>query len=53
MMLISIAPILAASGHVGWEGGNMSLWGMVIGSIPLLVAWVMCVRFIADMEDKP
>ena len=53
MTLISIAPILAASGScfVRWEG--VPLWSMAIASIPLLVAWVICIRFIADMEDKP
>ena len=49
---MSIAPILAAAG-VRWEEGNMPLWGMALASIPLLIAWVMCVRIIAKMEDDP
>ncbi len=53
MTLISIAPILAASGYVSREGGNMPLWGIVLISIPILITWAICVRFLAKMEDKP
>ena len=52
MILMSIAPILAAAG-VRWERGDMPLLSMALASIPVLIAWVICVRLIAKMEDEP
>ena len=31
----------------------MTLWDLAIASIPVLIAWVICIRIIAKMEDKP
>ena len=31
----------------------MTLWDLVYASIPVLIDWVICIRIIAKMEDKP
>lgn len=30
----------------------MTLWDLIYASIPVLIAWAICIRIIVNMEDK-